>query len=437
MTVELAFLIGLAVLLILTLKMGVSAFVSLIVSALTIGLLSGMTSSDVISTITDGFGQTISKIGIVIIFGVMLGKYLEDSDSAEKMARSALTIVGEKRSPLAMAISGYLISIPVFSDVGYVILAPLLKSISRRSKISLPLLAVPLAAGLLATHVFVPPTPGPLAVAGLLNIDIGQMIFWGGFAAIMMVLGGLLFSQLIMSRYIENIIPETSQEYKDDAELPTAFTAFLPLIAPLILILCNTTATMILEEGHIIRNIAGFIGDANIAMAIGVILAIILQYQRLEGKTKILKTMEDALSAAGPVIFITAAGGALGAVLKSSGAGKAIAEVVAGSGLPFILVPFAISGILKTIQGSGTVSVITAAILCLPIAEELQLSPLLIALAAGSGARLICHVNDSFFWVYVKMSGFDTRMGLRTLSVANIFMALGGLLATWIASFFL
>lgn len=435
MSVELAFLIGLAVLLYLALRVRINAFIALLVSALTIGLLSGMPADKVIEAITSGFGKTLSSIGIVIILGVMLGKYLEESGGAEKMARSAVRLVGEKNAPLAMAMSGYLISIPVFSDVGYVILAPLAKAISARSRISLPVLAVALAGGLLATHVYVPPTPGPLAVAGLLGIDVGQMIVWGAFAALLMTLAGWAFAQFYLAKHVEFIIPEAPQAGADESQLPGGLASFVPLLTPLVLILFATTSAMLLPEGNAVRSFAGFIGDANVAMGIGVIVAIIMLGRRV-GRQAIFKIMDGSLSEAGPIIFITAAGGSLGAVLKDSGAGKAIAEMVASSGLPFILVPFLIAGILKTVQGSGTVAVVTAATLCLPIANQLGLSPILIALASGAGARLICHVNDSFFWVYTKMSGFDTRMGLKTLGLGNVFMALGGLLATWIASFF-
>lgn len=443
MSVELAFFIGLAVLLVLAIPLKVNAFVSLILSAATIGLLSGMGMEATVSGITSGFGNTVSKIGIIIIFGVILGQYLEDSRAAESLARSAVRAVGEKRSPIAMALSGYVISIPVFSDVGYVILASLAKAISRASKISFYVIAVSLSAGLLATHVFVPPTPGPLAVAGLLDIEIGRMIIWGGFAAFVMTLGGWAWAQFVIPRYMETCIPgeeepveEAEEEVaQEEKPLPGVWVSAFPLVLPLFLILSNTSAKMALPGDHPLLVLTGALGDANVAMVLGAASALLLLGRRLqaEGRSP-LKIIDAALKSAGPIIFITAAGGSLGAILKTSGAGGAIAELIAGSGLPFILVPFAISGILKTIQGSGTVAVITAATLCLPIANQLQLDPILIALAAGSGARLICHVNDSYFWVFANMSGFDTKTALKTLSTANLAMAFAGLFATWIAS---
>ncbi|MGK2927733.1 MAG: GntP family permease [Lysobacterales bacterium] len=444
MSVELAFFIGLTVLLVLAIPLKVNAFVSLILSAATIGLLSGMGMEATVTGITAGFGNTVSKIGIIIIFGVILGQYLEDSRAAESLARAAVKAVGEKRSPIAMAMSGYVISIPVFSDVGYVILASLAKAISRASQVSFYVIAVSLSAGLLATHVFVPPTPGPLAVAGLLDIEIGRMIIWGGFAAFGMTLGGWAWAQFVIPRYMETYIPgeEETAARKDESEMPAeemplpgAGVSAVPLLLPLFLILSDTTAGMTLPEGHAVLTVTGALGDANVAMVLGAASALLLLGKRLAAKGKSPLTIIDAsLKSAGPIIFITAAGGSLGAILNTSGAGGAIAELIAGSGLPFILVPFAISGILKTIQGSGTIAVITAATLCLPIANQLQLDPILIALAAGSGARLICHVNDSYFWVFANMSGFDTKTALKTLSAANLAMAFAGLFATWIAS---
>lgn len=448
MPVEIAFILGLTVLLVLAIPLKVNAFVSLLLSATAIGLFSGMGMETTVERITEGFGSMVGKIGIIIIFGVILGQYLEDSGAAEKLARASVRAVGEKRAPLSMALSGYVISIPVFSDVGYVILSPLAKAISRAGRMSFYVISVSLSAGLLATHVFVPPTPGPLAVAGLLDIDIGRMILWGGFAALCMTLGGWAWAQFVIPRYMEHYIPEepeaVSPEADEEAEaekksgLPGVMVSAIPLLLPLGLILMSTTTDMLLEPEHQFRVVAGAVGEANVAMFLGAFSALVLHGKRLSRKGRpVLGVLDKALKSGGPIIFITAAGGSLGAVLKSSGAGEAVAGIIANSGLPFILVPFAISGLMKTIQGSGTVAVITAATLCLPIAEHLGLDPLLIALGAGSGARLICHVNDSYFWVFANMSGFDTRTALKSLSAANLAMAFAGLFATWIASLFM
>jgi GntP family gluconate:H+ symporter len=230
-TPEIAFLIGLSVLIILAVTLKINAFAALLISALTIGLLSGMEGTEVVRAITSGFGGIISKIGIVIILGVMLGKVLEDSRGAEKMAKSAIHLLGEKKSPLAMSISGFLISIPVYSDVGYVILSPLAKAISKKSKTCLAIITVSLSSGLLATHVFIPPTPGPIAVVGLLNIEMGDMILWGSFAAATMTLGGWFYAQFIMPKYLEPIIPDDSADYVENQDMPNVFSSLLPLLS--------------------------------------------------------------------------------------------------------------------------------------------------------------------------------------------------------------
>ncbi|WP_288165182.1 GntP family permease, partial [Acidaminococcus intestini] len=392
---------------------------------------------------TGGFSGTVKSIGIVIIFGIMVGNFLDAAKGTNRMALDTIRMVGQKHASLAMAITGYIVSIPVFSDAAFVILSPLLKALHKKSGIPLAILAVSLSAGLLATHVYVPPTPGPLAAAGLLGIDLGQAIMWGAFAAVFMTLFGWIFAELYFRNKPESYYTFRSDEeqekemvqptLEEDSNLPGTWASLLPLLLPIILILLNTSCSMLLPKGHYIRNVTSFIGDSNIALAIGSVAAIMTLGGRL-GKEKVLKIMDKSLSDAGSIVFITAAGGALGAVLKQSHAGASLANLVINTGLPFILIPFVISGLLKIVQGSGTVAVVTAATLCAPIASKLGLNPILIFLASGAGARSCCHVNDSFFWVYTNCMGFDMKTGLRTLSISNVAMALGGLFATYIAS---
>ena len=196
MPMEFVFIIGMAVLLILCVKVKANAFISLLATALVMGLLSGMSGADTVAAITGGFSGTVKSIGIVIIFGIMLGNYLDAAKGTNRMALDAVRLVGQKRAGLAMAITGYLVSIPVFSDAAFVILTPLVKAIHKKTRISLAILAVSLSAGLLSTHVFVPPTPGPLAAAGLLGIDIGRAILYGAFGAVFMTLAGWIFAEI-------------------------------------------------------------------------------------------------------------------------------------------------------------------------------------------------------------------------------------------------
>ncbi|MGF6907067.1 GntP family permease [Fusobacterium sp. PH5-44] len=443
MPIEFVFLIGMAVLLLLCIKVKVNAFMSLLITALVMGMLSGMKGAATINAITTGFSGTVKSIGIVIIFGIMLGNYLDSAKGTNRMAFDTVRLVGQKRAGLAMAITGYIVSIPVFSDAAFVILTPLVKAVNKKTKIPLAILAVSLSAGLLATHVYVPPTPGPLAAAGLLGIDIGRAIVYGMFAAVFMTLTGWIFAELYFKNkpetyytFRENLEAVKENASLDDDDIPGSLASFIPLVVPIFLILLKTSCSMIFPKESPILNVTNFIGDSNIALAIGALLAIVTLGNRI-GKQEVLKIMDKSLGDAGSIIFITAAGGALGQVLKVSGAGDSLAKMVLKTGLPFILIPFAISGLLKVVQGSGTVAVTTAATLCAPIASTLGLDPILIFLASGAGARLCCHVNDSYFWVYTNCMGYDMKTGLKTLSISNLVMALGGLLATFVCTLWL
>ncbi len=443
MPMELVFVIGMVVLLVLCLKVKANAFISLLATAVAMGLLAGMSGAETVEAITSGFSSTVKSIGIVIIFGIMLGNYLDAAKGTNRMALDAVRLVGQKRAGLAMAITGYLASIPVFSDAAFVILTPLVKAIHKKTRIPLAILAVSLSAGLLATHVYVPPTPGPLAAAGLLGIDIGQAILYGAFAAVFMTAFGWIFAELYFKNkpdsyytFREGVEDTPDMNIDDETDLPGTLASLLPLVVPIVLILSNTTCSMLLPEGSPLLAVTSFIGDSNVALAIGAVLAIVTLGKRLGGK-KVLEIMDTTLKDAGPIVFITAAGGALGQVLKVSGAGDSLAQLVINTGLPFILIPFVIAGLLKIVQGSGTVAVTTAATLCAPIAASLGLNPILIFLASGAGARACCHVNDSFYWVYTNCMGYDMKTGLKTLSLSNAFMALGGLTATFICSLWL
>lgn len=393
MPIEVVFLIGIGVIFLLTFKMKINAFMALMAAALTMGLLAGMQPTEVINTILTGFSKTTMKIGVIIIFGIMLGNYLDASKGTTKLALGTVKMVGEKKSSFAMAVAGYIVSIPVFSDAGFIILAPLVKAIAKKAKIARAVLAVSLSAGLLATHVYVPPTPGPLAAAGMLGLDIGRAILYGSFAAILMTMGGWLFAELYLKRK-----PDSFYTYQDgveaeeeanntvdlnDTNLPSMFSAIMPLLLPILLIVSNTTAKMVLPEESPLLVVTSFIGDANIALVCGTLLAIFLLGKRI-GKKKILHVMDSSLKDAGTIIFITAAGGALGEILKVSGAGAGLADRVVNLGIPFILIPFLVAAVFTVVQGSGTVGVVTAATLSAPIGAQMGIDPILIFLASGS-----------------------------------------------------
>mgnify|MGYP000028445004 CR=1 FL=1 len=274
MPMELVFVIGMAVLLILCIKVKANAFISLLATALVMGMLSGMSGADTVSASpVVRFPATVQKQSASsIIFGIMLGNYLDAAKGTNRMAYDAVKLVGQKRAGLAMAITGYIVSIPVFSDAAFVILTPLVKAIHKKTKIPLAILAVSLSAGLLSTHVFVPPTPGPLAAAGLLGIDIGRAILYGAFGAVFMTAAGWIFAELYFRNKPESFYTfrdeeaqkedEAAPSIDDDKDLPGTFASLMPLVVPIVLILLNTSCGMILPEDSPILSIVSFVGDS-------------------------------------------------------------------------------------------------------------------------------------------------------------------------------
>lgn len=414
--------IGVFLLIFLVLRTKIHAFLALIIAASVTGIVGGMTPPSVAKSITTGFGSTLGSIGIVIGFGVMMGRILEVSGAAERMAYTFIKYLGKKKEEWALAMTGYVVSIPIFVDSGFVILTPLVKAISKKTKKSAIALGVALAVGLVATHHLVPPTPGPLGVAGIFKADLGAMILWGMVFAIPVIITGVLYAKWLGKRIYQ--LPddegmgwvrtetksakevyehwENEQERKD---LPSAWLSFAPIVVPVILILLNTVFSALKAKGTLASTFI-FLGNPVIATGIGLIVAIYGLAGRDDRKT-VLKRMEEGVTSAGIILLVTGAGGALGQVLRDSGAGDYLAKVIAGTHLPAILLPFAVATLVRLIQGSGTVSMITAASITAPILTTLNVNPVFAAQSAAMGAMVFSYFNDSLFWVVNRMMGID------------------------------
>lgn len=428
----LGLVIGISILIFLTVKTKIHAFPALIIAAAVTGLFGGMPSDSVIASISKGFGNTLGSIGIIIGFGVMMGQIFEVSGAAEKMARTFIKTLGKNHEELALAITGFLVSIPIFCDSGFVILAPLAKAISKKTKKSVVTLGVSLAVGLVITHSLVPPTPGPVGVAGLFNVNVGTLILWGIVLSIPMTLVGVAYAKYIGNKIYQIpgedgetwIRPEKSDKistYQDDNDsknLPSVFISFAPIIAPIILILINTILTALKVKGTIV-SIFLFIGSPVIAVGIGLIIAIYGLTGNLSREETIDK-MEIGIKSAGIIILVTGGGGALGMVLRDSGAGDYIAKLIAQSHIPAILLPFIVASLVRLIQGSGTVAMITAASITAPMIAKLNVNPIFAALAACIGSLIFSYFNDSYFWVVNRMLGIkDAKEQIRVWSVTT------------------
>ena len=429
--------IGIAILIFLVLKTKVQAFLALIICTVIVGIVGGMPLSTItledgkafgiVNSITTGFGGTLGSIGIIIGFGVMMGQLFEATGAAKRMAHTFLRLFGKKREEEALALTGFLVSIPIFCDSGFVVLAPIAKAISKATKKSIIGLGVALAAGLVITHSMVPPTPGPLGVCGIFDIDVGKFILLSLVLALPMAIACIAYARLYLSKKYYRIpndegeiveLPYQEPDYEnafsmDVKGLPGTLESFLPLIVPIVLILINTVASALGKtEGFM--EILIFLGQPIIAVGLGLLVAIFTLGRKLERHTAVTE-MERGMMSAGIIMLVTGGGGALGQIIKDSGLGTYMAEGLAKTAIPIIILPLLISTAMRFIQGSGTVAMTTAASISAPIVIASGVSPLLGAVACCVGSLFFGYFNDSYFWVVNRTLGVSEAKDQLTI----------------------
>lgn len=444
------FIVGILIMLVLMMRTSIGAFAAMLLAALLIAIGCGIPANDAISVVVDGFGSSCKSLGLVIIFGTMLGAFLEKSNAMQRISRTMIKTCGEDRSDVALGITGFIVGIPVFSDVALIMLSPLAKALSKRTKFSVGALGTILSLTLLTTFALVAPTPGPLAISEMLGLDVGISIMWGLLAAAVATIVGILFCRLFLNDKPEawwtktdieednagSAQKETVEKDLSEEELPGFITSLLPILGPIILIIVNSVCGAVLPEDSPVLGVTKFLGNKNIALAVGVVMCIIL-LGKYFGKKTISKVMSDSLSQAGPVMFITAAGSTLAAVVNATSIGDTMANGLAASGLPIVLVPFLISGFSKFAQGSGSTAGIMSAGLTAPLVQAGLISAPVAFVSACAGTLFLAHVNNSFFWVFSNIFGFDTKTTLKSLCVGSSIVALGGLAVAIVMSFFM
>lgn len=418
-------------------------FLALLFVAVAFGLFTGMPLPDIVKSINDGFGGTLSSIGIVIIAGVIIGTFLEHSGGAFAMSDKILKIIGQKHVPLAMSIIGYIVSIPVFADSGFVILTPLNKALSKEAKLSLAGCAIALSTGLIATHCLVPPTPGPIAAAGILDADLGLVIMLGMIVSIFALIAGWLFATKVAAKTYIDPNPELSEEQVLEKlrHAPSAFNAFIPIVIPIVLIVLKSISdfpTKPFGDGFV-RNCIAFVGAPVIALLIGVLLAFRLPKKLDREMLSTTGWVGQALLNAAIIIMITGAGGSFGMILRNSPMASVIGESLSKAHLG-IWLPFIISAAIKTAQGSSTVALITTASLMAPLMGPLGfeggVTKALVVLAIGAGSMVVSHANDSFFWVFTQMTGMDVKTGYRLHTFSTLIIGMTSAIVIWAISLF-
>lgn len=417
-------------------------FVVLITISVLVGILSGMKVNDVVLKVQSGFGGILSSIGVVIISGTIIGTILEKTGAALTMANTILKIVGKDRSVLTMGITGYITGIPVFCDSGFVILSPISKALASRSKISLSIMGTALSGGLYATHCLVPPTPGPIAMAGTLGANLGLVILVGLLISIPGVIAAIIYAKKAASKIY---IPADSDDNVDDlmqkyGKLPGVLHSFSPILLPIILIALKSIADFPSNPfGYgVIKTFFSFIGSPVIALILGIFLSMTLLTK--VSKDERLNIISEGILNSASILAITGAGGSFGEILKS----LPIADILSSSLLQFnigVFLPFIIAMLLKTAMGASTVSMIVTSSMMLPLMATLgftsEIQKVLVIMAIGAGAMTVSHANDSYFWVVSQFSNMTPQQAYRCQTGVTLVQGLTTIIIVFILSLFL
>ncbi|TQV78128.1 GntP family permease [Exilibacterium tricleocarpae] len=422
-------------------------FAALVFAAFGFGVFSGMPLVEVVAAVNRGFGDTIGYIGIVIVGGSIIGTFLQKSGGAQQIAQAVLRLTGKKNTTPTMGVVGYLVSMPVFCDSGFVLLSPVNKALVKKAGGSLAAGAVALSLGLFATHSMVPPTPGPVAAAGILEADLGLVIVWGLVVSLVALIGGILFAVYVASKVTLGEGADAGRDELQEWELmsskqPSALAAALPILFPIGLIVLRSIAELPsrpFADGQWV-NFLVFVGQPSVALLIGVMLVLAIP-RRLDAR--ILSDrgwIGEAIAAAAVIIVITGAGGAFGSVLQASQIGEVIGARMADWQLG-ILLPFLVAAAIKTAQGSSTVAIVTTASLLAPLMDSLgfdtAVAKALVVVAIGAGSMVVSHANDSYFWVVTQFSGMTVQQGYKLQTLGSLVQGSIAAFVVWLLSLWL
>lgn len=409
--------------------LNIHPFIALILAGILLGLATGMPLDKTAEYLLDGFADTLKWIGIIMVLGTVIGEILNETGGAKRIANTVINMVGKKRVPITMGLTGYIIAIPVFVDVAYIMLQPMTESLSVTSKKNILVIGLSLAAGLTATHALLPPTPGPLAAAGIMEANLGKVIIINFFVALFATSGGLLWSNFYCKKLklpYDQYLKEKYQNIKiplEQKNFSKTFGAFAPIFLPIFFIALGSFARP--DSCVINSKFIQFLGIPTIALLIGILIAFL--YLKSDNRSTHLNRIFDrAIEKSAIVIMITGAGGAFGAVIKASQTGTSVASSIVNAGIPGFIFPFILAAALTTSTGSLTVSMVTTSSIVVSMLPTLNMSPEIAVALIGAGAFCIFHANSSFFWLLSKMHQIPPAILFRTYSVQSLFMGIGG-----------
>src|SRR6056297_2017765 len=413
-------IVSVLIIVVLTAKLNVHPFLALLVASLFYGISTGMPLDVLITSIESGFGDTLGKIGLVILLGVLIGAFLEQTGAAYKMAEFVLGIIGKKNVHAAMGILGYIVSIPVFADSGFIILNPLNKSLSKKAKLSIAGTSVALILGLMLTHVMVPPTPGPIAAAGILDADIGLVMVLGIVVSLLSLFVAIIYAKRVAGKTYIDPNPDLTEEdiIEKTKSAPSTFKSFLPIVVPILLIISKSVLlfSIAAAKDDFGIQLISFLGSPLIALLIGLLLAFTLPKKFDIAMLSEAGWTGKALQSASTILLITGAGGIFGKILQNSGIGDNMAQLFEGIMIG-IWLPFLLSAAIKTAQGSSTVALITTASIMAPLMASMgfdsEILKALVVIAIGAGGLVVPHANDSSFWVVTQLTGMNVKTGYK------------------------
>ena len=454
-----AFVAAIVIMIFMISKLNIHPFLAILAVSFVLGVLGGIPLNDVkadgkvvqqgiASVIGSGFAGAFTSIGIVIIFGTIVGSLLERTGAAIKLADMVVKLVGPKHPVLAIQLMGWVVSIPVFCDSGFVILNPIRKAMVKRTGASSVAMTVGLSSGLYASHVFIPPTPGPIAAANTLGAGNDLLLVMG--LGLLVSIPTLACAYLYAGRIGKKVTAkddvnkeEVVQSYEEIVasygKLPGAAISLAPILVPVLLMALSNVAAILKWKGAL-NTCFRFLGTPIIALAVGMLFGILLLSQRKKGGD-LYQIINDCLKTSGPILFVTAAGGVLGSVIAHTQLVTFIADNATVFQKIGIFFPFLLTAILKTAQGSSTVAITTAAGIVAPLLDVLGFStgagPALVVMAIGAGAMTVSHANDSYFWVVTNFGGLTPQDGYKTQTAVTLIEGLAGMVGVWVLSLFL
>lgn len=415
-------------------------FIALILSALFLGLILGLGGKGTVDILLEGFSSTLKWIAIVVILGAFIGEVLNETGGALRISRKILSLIGEKRLPWAMGLTGYLVSIPVFVDVAYIIFQPVTESLAKQSKTPLLVVGLSLAAGLTVSHTLMPPTPGPLALASLLEARIDRLIFINAFVAIFAVTGGVIWASFYCRRFVlpfdqikKKVIDEMKVDYHSKQEKSSVVLLdLMPIFVPIVLMGAGAFYD---NDKNILGQVLAFVSTPMVAVLIGSAIAWI-QYNLMINKKGIYKLVESAIMKSALVIMITGAGGSLGYVIREAGLQDSLSGYLLD--LPYLsfLLPFIVAAVFTTSTGSITVSLIGTASILGPMADSMPYSVEMMAALIGCGSFCVFHANSSFFWLLNRLHDVPVNILYRTYTLQSLIMGISGLFGVAILRLF-